>query len=769
MDRFIPARTNSSNSLLLGGSFTHLSASPSRAAALPVSSGLNNSFDGWAAAAATRATSAIGADGQPSEDSTGVGAWIRGSNPSIRRLHGQLMQRELLGLADDEIEGSVNVVSADIRARPMDERETQIAVPDRAINGAAVTAAALARTLSMHRDRPSLAGSSLPSAAVLLQRHDDDFNDHDADRSIQELSAALGNAENFTGMNDQEARALLERSFASAPSGRPFSQAEPSSHTASSSPSSTPGRRRVLQIQQQQSHRRLSGGGGIAASASASSSAASVPASPSRALRSLGDVRAMTLSPLRPTSDAILASPPRPYRFVESLPIKILDAPKIADDFYQDLVDWGVNNVICVGLGSALWSWNATTGTVACLANITSAVAAARNGGVPPSSPPPDDAPITITSCKWNLRGTHVAVGTGVGDIEVVDAATGAVVRSLGGHETKVGCLAFAGPMLASGGQDKCIYIRDMRSSKDYEHKLKGHLQEVCGLKWSIDWSMLASGGNDNRLLVWSAAMMSSGLGSGSGRDAQAEMSSERQGPVSSAVRPLMKFTQHSAAIKALAWSPHKAGLLASGGGTNDRNIRFFNCYTGVMEQSIDSGSQVCQLIWSHRRDELISALGYNTNTVVVWKHPTMTRVATLHGHMRRVLYMAQSPNGEDVVTGAGDETLRFWRVWPSDAPSTTNTGTPHSAAPKQLVSQSPSDLLMPAAYVSTPGMQQLRRTASSSSSNNGSSMMRSPGGAHRVGGGGGSVMAAGVGPAAGGGSSRGIRVGAASSMMEIR
>ena len=36
--------------------------------------------------------------------------------------------------------------------------------------------------------------------------------------------------------------------------------------------------------------------------------------------------------------------------------------------------------------------------------------------------------------------------------------------------------------------------------------------QEVCGLKWSSDWGMLASGGNDNRVNVWSSAMRPSAL-----------------------------------------------------------------------------------------------------------------------------------------------------------------------------------------------------------------------------------------------------------------
>lgn len=38
--------------------------------------------------------------------------------------------------------------------------------------------------------------------------------------------------------------------------------------------------------------------------------------------------------------------------------------------------------------------------------------------------------------------------------------------------------------------------------------------------------------------------------------------------------------------------------------------------------------------------------------------------MAKLTGHSYRVLYLAVSPDGEAIVTGAGDETLRFWNVF---------------------------------------------------------------------------------------------------------
>lgn len=43
-----------------------------------------------------------------------------------------------------------------------------------------------------------------------------------------------------------------------------------------------------------------------------------------------------------------------------------------------------------------------------------------------------------------------------------------------------------------------------------------------------------------------------------------------------------------------------------------------------------------------------------------------MEKISTLTGHTYRVLYLAMSPDGSTIVTGAGDETLRFWNVFPN-------------------------------------------------------------------------------------------------------
>ncbi len=52
--------------------------------------------------------------------------------------------------------------------------------------------------------------------------------------------------------------------------------------------------------------------------------------------------------------------------------------------------------------------------------------------------------------------------------------------------------------------------------------------------------------------------------------------------------------------------------------------------------------------------NEIVSTHGYSQNQIIVWKYPSMSKLATLTGHTLRVLYLAVSPDGQTIVTGAG-------------------------------------------------------------------------------------------------------------------
>lgn len=123
---------------------------------------------------------------------------------------------------------------------------------------------------------------------------------------------------------------------------------------------------------------------------------------------------------------------------------------------------------------------------------------------------------------------------------------------------------------------------------------------------------------------------------------------------------PIMK-KRHSAAVKAIDWSTRQRGILASGGGTADRKIKLWNVNKQSLINEIDTGSQICTIKFSKKENELITTHGFSQNEISVWNSPSLRKVKSLYGHNQRVLFQSMSPNGDYVVTGAGDETLRFW------------------------------------------------------------------------------------------------------------
>ncbi|KAG5643202.1 hypothetical protein DXG03_001364 [Asterophora parasitica] len=397
------------------------------------------------------------------------------------------------------------------------------------------------------------------------------------------------------------------------------------------------------------------------------SPARSNPGTPTRRLDTPTD-EAYSMSPVRAESRHLLESPRRQLRSVCKTPYRVLDAPDLADDFYLNLVDWSSTNVLGVGLGSCVYLWTAHNAAVSKLCDL---------------------AEDTISSVSWvqkgaetSPQGTTLAVGTLTGRLHIYDASTLQLQRTYhSAHAQRIGALAWNAHVLSSGSRDRSVHHRDVREATTRPFKrCTGHRQEVCGLKWSGDGggaggaggagvqsSNLASGGNDNKVCIWDLrGSRRAGL---SGRATGASTSAGATSGEDPGDAPLWKFHEHTAAVKALAWDPHVNGVLATGGGTQDKHIRFWNTINGSMLSELDTGSQVCNLIWSLTSHELVSTHGFSSTTaqnqICIWKYPTLNMVASLTGHTNRVLYLAMSPDGETIVTGAGDETLRFWNAFP--------------------------------------------------------------------------------------------------------
>ena len=109
------------------------------------------------------------------------------------------------------------------------------------------------------------------------------------------------------------------------------------------------------------------------------------------------------------------------------------------------------------------------------------------------------------------------------------------------------------------------IACKSGKKSRNYLY-LSLLLQEVCGTRWSAAGRLLATGANDNLCLLW-----------------------DPRNP-SAAIHTL---NRHQSAVKAMSWCPWHPEVLATGGGTSDRTINFWNATTGSCLNTVDAGSQV--------------------------------------------------------------------------------------------------------------------------------------------------------------------------------
>lgn len=314
-------------------------------------------------------------------------------------------------------------------------------------------------------------------------------------------------------------------------------------------------------------------------------------------------------------------------RKIPTQPERVLDAPGIVDDFYLNVLAWSSQNVLAVALETTTYVWRADTGEVMEL------------GEAPEGS--------YVASIDFSADGQFLGVGLGTGEVELWDVETRTKLRTMAGHSLQVACLSWNQHVLSSGCGDGSIWHHDVRIARHKVGELVGHEGEICGLKWREDGELLASGGNDNVVNVWDGRVGDVNAASGS--------------------RSTPRWTKrnHTAAVKAVAWCPWQPSLLATGGGTNDATVHIWNTTTGARLHSLTTPSQITSVHWAPHRKEFVTTHGFPTNALMVHSYPTMERIAEIRdAHDSRVLWSAVSPAGDVVVTGAGDENLKFWRLW---------------------------------------------------------------------------------------------------------
>lgn len=232
------------------------------------------------------------------------------------------------------------------------------------------------------------------------------------------------------------------------------------------------------------------------------------------------------------------------------------------------------------------------------------------------------------------------------------------------------------------------------------------HTQQICGLSYSCDGVMFASGGNDNLCCLFKTSSVLRGPNEKAeeveevffGADGTRRVHSLSGRP---GIKQLTTGSEkhrwvHGAAVKAIAFCPWRDGLVATGGGSNDKCIHFYHTTSGTCLATISVQAQVTSLIWSTTRREIAATFGYaqpeHPYRIAVFSWPGCKQVAAIPWEgEHRALFAISYPGGPNeshtsreggrgltrtaregcIVVASSDESVKFHEVWTASPKAT--------------------------------------------------------------------------------------------------
>jgi beta-lactamase regulating signal transducer with metallopeptidase domain len=238
--------------------------------------------------------------------------------------------------------------------------------------------------------------------------------------------------------------------------------------------------------------------------------------------------------------------------------------------------------------------------------------------------------PAALLAVAYSPDGTRLAVASEDHSVEVRDAATGAVVFPIRGHEGPVNCLAFSpdGGTLATGSSDRTVRLWDVADGRELQ-VLRGHGHWVYAVAFSPDGRTLASGGYDRTVRLWDA-------------DTGEELAA---------------LTGHRSSVRALAFAPD-GKTLASGGG--DLTVRLWDV-AARRERAVLEGHAGPVRALAFSGDGILLASGSDDGTLRLWGTAAGEWRSTLTGHAAEVTGVAFVPRSRVLVSGGLDRTVRYW------------------------------------------------------------------------------------------------------------
>ncbi|MEG5159937.1 serine/threonine-protein kinase [Microcoleus sp. AT3-A2] len=265
-------------------------------------------------------------------------------------------------------------------------------------------------------------------------------------------------------------------------------------------------------------------------------------------------------------------------------------------------------------------------------------------------------------------------VSASFGTIRIWNVRTGRLVRTLNSVHSKKSVKTVAvspdSSILASGGDDNNVILWDLKTGRRMQ-TIAAHKATVNEIAFSRDGQTLASGSDDKTVRLWNVRTGSrlrtlSGHAGGvnaialSGDGKTLASGSEDKtvrlwNLATGEVRRII--TGHRGPVTAVAFSPN--GKIVASAST-DNTIRLSNVQDGKRTRTFKGhSSSVRTIAFSPDSRTLISG----GEDIIVWDLKTGKERSTLSGHTQFVSSVAISRDSKTFVTGSPDRTIKIWRM----------------------------------------------------------------------------------------------------------
>jgi WD40 repeat protein len=297
---------------------------------------------------------------------------------------------------------------------------------------------------------------------------------------------------------------------------------------------------------------------------------------------------------------------------------------------------------------------------------------------------------VNAQACRWSIEGDSevrsvafspdmLKLARGEGNHAIVCCAvSGLEFRRLVGHRGWVRTVAFAfdGKVLASGGDDSRIILWDPKKGEHLK-TLEGHSGLINDVRFSLDGTMLVSCSgswreHDNSVRLWDVGTGKElkKLEGHSGYvlcvewapDGSQLVSGGEYGEIklwSPTGECLNTLKGHSNWVVSVAWSIN--GLLASG--SCDKTVKIWNPSAGECLKTLEGHSDCAKTV-AFSFDGKVLASGGDDSRIILWDPKKGERLTEFKGHSDYVNCVHFNPtNPRQLVSGSDDKTVRLWDV----------------------------------------------------------------------------------------------------------